>query len=153
MDILLVQPLYLFKKYLIFFADSNHLFFPFVLTTLLYFQPSLKNCNEFLDQQRGFFAPLLSGCMKNCLVTSGRCTMKERWTKQQHFCNFTWAAGNVAFFPHELKVMMGQGHSHSIQLMPTSGGDLSEGAAVEIVGMGQGGKCREWHNWCISVIS
>lgn len=49
------------------FADSNHLFIPFVLTTLLYFHPSLKNCNEFLDQQRGFFAPLLSGCMKKLL--------------------------------------------------------------------------------------
>lgn len=91
---------------------------------------------------------------KNYLVPSGRCTMKKRWTKQQHFCNFTWAAGNVAPFPHELKVVIGQvPHSHSTQLMPTSGADLSEDVAVGIVRMGQGRKCREWHNWCISVIS
>lgn len=44
-------------------------------------------------------------------------------------------------------------HSHSTQLMPTSGVDLSEDVAVGIVRMEQGGKCREWHNWCISVIS
>lgn len=65
---------------------------------------------------------------------------RKRWTEQQHFCSFTWAAGNVAIFPHELKVMMGQGHSHSLQLMPTSGGDLSEdwdGARREMQGMAQ----------------
>lgn len=49
--------------------------------------------------------------------------------------------------------MMGEGHSHTIQLMPTPDGDLSGDVAVEMVGMGHGGKCREWHNWCIGVIS
>lgn len=132
------------------FADLSHLFFLFVLSTLLHFHPSLKNWNEFIDQQRGFLLLCFLAVWKNCLVTSGRCTMKKRWTKQQHFCNFTWAADNAAFFPRELKVVIGQGHS---QMMPTSGADLSEDVAVGIVGMGQGGKCREWHNWCISVIS
>lgn len=130
-----------------------------ICSSLLYLQPFYilillwKTAMNFLTNQEVFCSFAFWLYENNCLVTTGRCSMKKRWTKQQHSCNFTWAAGNVALFPRELKVMMGQGHSHTIQLMPTPDGDLSGDVAVEMVGMGHGGKCREWHNWCIGVIS
>lgn len=72
---------YTFFKNIWLFADLNHLFFPFVLTTLLYFHLSLKNCIEFLDHQRGFLLLCFLALWKNCLVTSGRCTMKKKMNR------------------------------------------------------------------------
>lgn len=72
---------YTFFKNIWLFADLNHLFFPFVLTTLLYFHLSLKNCMEFLDHQRGFLLLCFLALWKNCLVTSGRCTMKKKMNR------------------------------------------------------------------------
>lgn len=126
-------------------------FKPFVLPFCTY-NPSIyifivlwKTAMNFLTNKEIFCSFAFWLYEKNCLLTSGRCSMKKRWTKQQHFCNFTWAAGNVALFPHELKVMMGQGHSHGIAdahfwwrfIRGCGSGNSRDGARREMQGMAQ----------------
>lgn len=134
------------------FADLNFMLFPSVLKTLLHFHPSLKDwleCGPW-PTKRSFWFLCFLAVWKNCLVTSGRCNMrKKRRTKHQHFSNFTWATDNVALFPHELKVMIGQGcplYFWCRFIWGCSSGNSQED-------MGQGGKWGKRHNRCISVIS